>query len=129
MKDRCKLIVKLYLLLGLLLVSVVGCGKPSGKMVHDEGANYYIEAMKVRATDEAKCLELLGKSIEKTPTGSAYFHRAWILAKQDSFDEASKNIVTGLELTPEESDLLWLQKELGKPEGKRSFKYPPSSAK
>lgn len=113
-----------------LFMGELGCsGRGSGKMVHGEGAKFYIEALKVRTQDEAKCLELLDKSIELLPTESAYFHRGWIYAKQGKFEQAQENVRAGLELEPTSSNLLWLEAELKKPVDKRSFKAPPSVGK
>jgi hypothetical protein len=112
-----------------VFLAVSGCADGDGKMVHGEGAKLYIEAMKVRTQDEARCLELLGKSIELLPTGSAYFHRAWIHAKRGDFDQAAANVSEGLTLEPENPNLLWIQGELNKPEKKRNFKAPPSESK
>jgi Tfp pilus assembly protein PilF len=85
--------------------------------------------MKVRTQDADKCLELLEKSVVAEPTVPAYFHLAWIYAKRGTTDKAEENIKAGLELDPENTNLLWLDKEMKKPEKKRSFKMPPSSRK
>ncbi len=119
------------LIVCVLMVTICasGCGDGDGKFQHSDGAKFYIEAMKVRTKDEAKCLELLDKSLELLPTDSAYFHRAWIFAKRGEDDQAITNIASGLELKPENTDLHWLQAELKKPEQKRNLQAPPSKSK
>jgi len=120
---------KIFLGLTCLMAVAAGCGGNSGKMVHSDGAKYYIEAMKVRTQDAEKCLELLEKSVAMEPTGPTYFQIAWIYAKKNDWDNAGVNVKAGLELDPENTNLLWLEQELKKPEKKRSFKLPPSSKK
>lgn len=116
--------------LAFALGGSLGCGDNNGgRMVHEDVAIFYIEAMKVRTQDQDKCLELLEKSIHAMPTGSAYFHRAWIFAKRAAIDEAAENVQMGLEIEPQNTNLLWLAEELKKPVKKRSFKMPPSSGK
>ena len=85
--------------------------------------------MKVRTQDADKCLELLGKSVASEPTEAAYFQIAWIDAKKNALGKAAENVKAGLELEPENTNLLWLEQEMKKPEKKRSFKMPPSSRK
>ncbi len=120
---------KILFSLTCLLAIAAGCGGSSGKMVHGDGAKYYIEAMKVRTQDADKCLELLEKSVALEPIGPTYFQIAWIYAKKNVLDKAGENIKAGLELDPENTNLLWLEQEMKKPEKKRSFKLPPSSKK
>ena len=121
---------KILFSLTCLMPFATGCGGSSGgKMVHDDGAKYYIEAMKVRTQDADKCLELLEKSVASEPTAPAYFQMAWIYAKKNVMDKAGEHIKAGLELDPESTNLLWLDQEMKKPEKKRSFKMPPSSRK
>ena len=116
------------LLVGLLTLAAVGCGGPD-TFDHSEAAKLYIEAMKVRPTDEAQCVSLLTQIIENKPMEDAYFHRGWIYAKQGSFDKANADVTSGLEMSPEHSNLMWLASELKKPERKRNLKMPPSTSK
>ncbi len=112
----------------LTVLSVLaGCGEK--KFSHDETAQKFMEALKVRASDEDRCVALLTEVLDSRPLATAYFHRAWIYAKRDRIDEARVDVTAGLEAEPEHSDLLWLKGELDKPADKRSLKMPPSVVK
>ena len=112
----------------MLFPLAAGCGG-GDEFSHDQGQKLYIEAMKVRTTDEAKCVDLLTQVIEADPIGGAYFHRAWIFAKRGSIDEAQDDVTAGLAIDTENNDLKWLDGELKKPANQRSLKMPPSSIK
>jgi tetratricopeptide (TPR) repeat protein len=110
----------------------VGCGhsEPDGSQFrHDEAARLFLEAMKVRPTDQAKALELLTQSIEARPSYNAYYQRAWIYGLHNRDDEAKADISSGLELEPENRELKWLQGELKKPTSQRRLDSPPTQAK
>jgi tetratricopeptide (TPR) repeat protein len=110
----------------------VGCGgsQPDGsRFQHDQAAALFLEAMKVRPTDQARALELLTQSIEARPSHNAYFHRAWIHAQQGREAEAGADVAAGLELEPENRELKWLEAELNKPATQRKLDGPPPPAK
>ena len=113
----------------VVVALLYGCGGGGGEFYHDEAAQKFIEALKVRTTDEEKCLQLLNEVLEEKPLAAAYFHRAWIEAKRDQIDAAVADTAAGLEVEPEHPDLLWLQGELNKPADKRSLNMPPSATK
>ncbi len=83
----------------------------------------------IAAGDTEAAMELLGESIETSPTSYAYYQRARLLTDADKVDEALADCEAGLQLEPEHADLKWLQDELQKPADKR-FKgrnaNPPS---
>jgi Tfp pilus assembly protein PilF len=111
---------------------VAGCGgsqRDGGQFQHDEAAKLFLEAMKVRPTDQAQALELLTESIDARPSYNAYFHRAWIHALQGNDEQAQADLRAGLELEPENRDLKWLEGELKKPAGQRKLDMPPPPVK
>jgi tetratricopeptide (TPR) repeat protein len=116
------------LFIGLVAISVVGCGG-SDTFDHTEIQKLYIEAMKVRPTDPAKCVELLTQIIDNKPEEEAYFHRGWIYAKEGSFDKAKADVAAGLDLAPEHPRLVWLDGELKKPADKRNLELLPTDSK
>jgi len=115
------------LVFGLLSLAVAGCS--DGDFEHDHVENLFIAALDAKPVDEAKCVELMTQVIEQRPMHAAYFHRAWIYAEQGYIQQAQADVTAGLELEPENSDLLWLDGELKKPARKRSLEMPPSSTK
>jgi Tfp pilus assembly protein PilF len=119
-------------LLILIPLALVGCGatqRDGGQFQHDEAARLFLEAMKVRPTDQARALQLLTESIEVRPSYNAYFHRAWIHALQGRDEQAQADLQAGLELEPENRDLKWLEGELKKPAGQRKLDMPPPPVK
>lgn len=100
-----------------ITVLLLGCSK---KEVLDEAAVSLIDAREaVESGDAVKALELLDASIALRPSTWAYLERAKIHEQNDD-DEASKaDIAAGLEMDPEHSDLLWLQKQLKKSRSSR----------
>jgi hypothetical protein len=109
-----------------------GCGgsQPDGSQFqHDEAAKLFLDAMKIRGTDQAGALELLNQSIDARPSHSAYFHRGWLHALQGRDEPARADVQAGLELEPEDEDLKWLGGELQKPAGQRKLDMPPAPPK
>jgi Tfp pilus assembly protein PilF len=120
------------LAVGLLFVLLAGCGgsQPDGSQFqHDEAAKLFLEAMKIRETDQARALALLNQSIVARPSYNAYYHRAWLHALQGDEQKAAADLKSGLELEPESKELQWLDKELQKPVKERKLDKPPSSVK
>lgn len=120
------------ILMGLISVVLVGCGgsqQDGSQFQHDEAAKLFLEAMKVRSTDQAQAQELLTESIDTRPSYNAYFHRAWIYALQGKDELAQADLNAGLELEPESRDLKWLKGELQKPAAKRKLDMPPPPVK
>ena len=114
----------------LLLSLLVGCGE---KSVLDEAATHLVEARSAIANgDSETAVEHLDASIAARPNTWAYYERARLLGEAGEDDEAKADIEAGLELDPEHSELLWLQKQLKKPKSARfkgSSGQPPSASK
>jgi Tfp pilus assembly protein PilF len=120
------------LALVVVAIAIVGCGAPQpdgSGFQHDQAAKLFLEAMKVRGTDQAKALALLDESIDTRPSYNAYFHRAWIFALQGDDNKAGEDLKAGLDLEPENRDLKWLEGELKKPAGERKLDMPPAPVK
>jgi hypothetical protein len=119
-------------LIGEVVCLIVGCGgsRPDGSQFqHDKAAMLFLEAMKIRPTDQAKALELLTQSIEARPSYNAYYQRARIHGLHNRDDEAKADIAAGLQLAPENRELKWLDGELQKPTNQRKLDAPPIHAK
>ena len=115
----------------VMLLLAVGCG--SKKFALDEADAALVEARKaIGDGDSAKAIELLNQSIEAKPDMWSYYERARLLAETGDDDAAKADVVAGLELEPEHSELLWLQKQLKKSKKSRfkgSAGKPPSVSK
>ena len=109
-----------------LIVIAMGCfllSACSGKPILDEAAVGLIEARKaIDEGDNTKAIELLDASIAARPDSWSYYERAKLHAGNGDDDLAKEDIAAGLELDPEHSDLLWLQKQLKKPKSMRKTK-------
>ena len=121
-------------LLGCASAVLAGCGggstsRDGSGFQHDTAAKLFLDAMKVRGTDQAKAVTLLNESIDARPSYNAYFHRAWIFALQGEDDKAGDDLRAGLELEPESRDLKWLEGELKKPADQRKLDMPPAPVK
>lgn len=116
------------MLLGLCAMLVcAGCSEES---VLDEAAKSFVAAQEaVEAGDTAKAIEFLDDSIAQRPDVWSYHLRAKLHAENGDDDLARADIEAGLELAPEQDDLLYLQKELKKPVKSRFKKEPPMAAK
>ena len=111
----------------VFLLALVGCGE---KPVLDEAATSFVEAQEaIEAGDTAKALELLDDSIAKRPDVWSYYHRAKIHSDNGDDELAKADVQAGLDLEPEHSDLLYLQKEMKKPQKARFRKAPPMASK
>ena len=119
--------------LGLLSLIAAGCGGGSAKdgsaFQHDKAAKLFLDAMKVRATDQDQALELLNQSIDARPAYNTHFHRAWIYALRGEDAKAIEDINAGLSLEPESKDLKWLDGEMKKPAKQRKLDMPPPPVK
>jgi hypothetical protein len=116
----------------ILCSAMLGCGggQPDGSQFqHDEAAKLFLDAMKIRGTDQAGALELLDQSIEARPSYNAYFHRGWLHALQGRDEPAKADVKSGLVLEPESRDLKWLDGELQKPADQRKLDMPPAPVK
>ena len=119
------------LLLGVFMSAFAfGCGSESPL---DDAATLFVEAQQaVTDGDSEKAMELLSASISERPDPWAYFERAKLHAVGGNDEAANADIAAGLELVPEHSELLWLQKEMMKKPRSR-FKgrssQPPSASK
>lgn len=123
-------LVKRLLAIGTLSLILAGCGgggseRDGSAFQHDKAAKLFLEAMKIRPTDQAKALELLNESIDAKPTFNAHFHRAWLYALKGTDDKANEDIKAGLALEPESTDLKWLEGEMKKPAKQRKLDMPP----
>lgn len=127
---RGSMLTRLFtLLLGISLA--IGCGGKKFSLSEAELA--LIEARKAIADgDSAKAIEFLDKSIASNPDTWSYYERAKLHAENGDDDAAKEDIAAGLELEPEHSELLWLQKQLKKSKSARfkgSRGQPPSVSK
>ena len=116
---------------GALCLGCIGCGYSDPGL--DEAATALVEAKQALAAgDSGQAMDLLDASIESRPDPWAYLERAKLHAENDDDVAAQSDVEAGLELDPQHSDLLWLQKELKKPKTSR-FKgrrmNPPSHSK
>lgn len=114
---------------GVLLVAV-GCGS---KPVLDPAATKFVEAKAaIENGDTETAISLLTESIDLRPDPWAYYERGRLYAEEGEDDAANEDIAAGLEMDPEHSDLLWLQKQVKKPKQSR-FKgragTPPQASK
>lgn len=118
-------------LLMLSLALAIGCGGKKFELSEAEAA--LVEARKaVETGDSAKAIEFLDKSIAANPDTWSYYERAKLYAETGDDDAAKADIEAGLELEPEHSELLWLQKQLKKSKKSRfkgSQGQPPSVSK
>ena len=127
-------LVKLLFVLGSLSLILAGCGDGSGKrdgsaFQHDHAAKLFLEAMKLRPTNQNQALELLNESIDARPAYNTYFHRGWIYALQGHENKALEDIKAGLALEPDSKDLKWLDGEMKKPAQQRKLDMPPPPVK
>lgn len=120
------------ILVGLTSFALVGCGgsqQDGSQFQHDEAAKLFLEAMKVRPTDQTQALELLTQSIEARASHNAHYHRGWLYALQGQDEAAAADVKAGLELEPESKELHWLDEELKKPAAQRKLAGPPTAPK
>ena len=111
----------------MVLLVLIGCKE---KPVLDEAATSFVEAQQaIEDGDTAKAIELLDDSIAKRPDPWTYHMRAKIHAENGDDDLAKSDVTAGLELDPENEDLLFIQKELRKPVKSRFKKAPPMASK
>ena len=115
-----------------LMLATWGCGGPSGPKL-DNSAESFVEAQQALAEgDSARAMELLTASIEARPDAWAYFQRAQLYVAEDNDTAARADCKAGLELDPENANLVWLSGELKKPTASRfkgKFAKPPSESK
>ena len=129
-QSKCRLEGCLLLCALLLLGLSTGCKRTP---ILDEAAVNLVDARQAIADGDAtKAMELLMTSIDARPNTWAYFERAKLHADHGDDEAAKADIEAGLELDPEHSELVWLQKQMKKPKAAR-FKgkdgQPPSLAK
>jgi tetratricopeptide (TPR) repeat protein len=99
------------------LFTTLGCGPQS---TLDQAGQAFVDAQQAIADgDQQRALELLGKSIESRPDPWAYYQRAKLLMESGQDEPARADIAAGLELQPDNNDLLWLQNQLKKPAANR----------
>ena len=127
-------LVKQLFVLGSLSLILAGCGGGGTKrdgsgFQHDQAATLFLEAMKVRPTNQNQALDLLNQSIDARPAYNTYFHRGWIYALQGQESKAQDDIKAGLALEPESKDLKWLDGEMKKPAKQRKLDMPPPPVK
>jgi len=111
-----------------LSVLILGCGdapRDGSQFQHDKAAKLFLEAMKIRGTDQAGAIALLNQSLEARPSYNAYFHRGWLHALRGDEELAQSDVKAGLELEPESKELEWLAGELQKPANQRKLDMPP----
>jgi len=117
---------------GFVFVTIlVGCG--GSKPVLDDADQALVKARSAIADGNTEsAMKLLDQSIALKPDTWSYFERAKLHAEADNDAEAKADIGAGLEIEPEHSELLWLQKQLKKSKNNR-FKgtsgQPPSVSK
>ncbi len=115
------------ILVSVAVVAISGC---KDEPILDEAAVGLIEARKaIDEGDSAKAIELLTASIESSPSPWSYYERAKLFAEDGDDEVAKEDIAAGLELDPEHSDLLWLQKQMKKSKSSRFKQPPPSTSK
>lgn len=120
-------LARLVLVFGLLMVTL-GCRdaqRDGSAFQHDQAAKLFLEAMKIRGTDQAGAIALLDQSLAARPSYNAYFHRGWLHALQGNDELAQSDVKAGLELEPESKELEWLAGELQKPANQRKLDMPP----
>lgn len=115
----------------LFALFVAGCG--SKKFELTEGQAAFAEAKKaIQYGDTATAITWLDKAIEAEPDTWPYYERAKLHAENGDDELAKADIVAGLEIDSEHSDLLWLQKQMKKSKASR-FKgksgQPPQASK
>ncbi|QDU58516.1 outer membrane protein assembly factor BamD [Aeoliella mucimassa] len=115
---------------GLLASLAVGCKSSSDPPDFGNAGELYMEAQKaLNSGDTEQAITLLSQSIEADPMVWAYRDRAWLYAKADRDDDAKADIEKGMELSPGDYELTWLQGELAKPKGKRQLDKRPQATK
>lgn len=109
----------------------IGCGGKKFELSEAEQA--LIDARTAIAEgDSTKAIEFLDISIEANPDTWSFYERAKLHAENGDDEAAKADIAAGLELEPEHSELLWLQKQLKKSKSSRfkgSKGQPPSVSK
>ncbi len=113
-----------------MLLAAVGCGS---EPVLDPAATKFVEAKTaIENGDSEAAISLLTESIDLRPDPWAYYERGRLYAEAGEDDAAKEDIAAGLEMDPEHSDLLWLQKQVKKSK-KNRFKgragTPPQASK
>jgi len=108
-----------------------GCGGKKFELT--EGQAAFAEAKKaIEDGDTATAITCLDRAIDAEPDTWSYFERAKLHAESGDDDLAKADIAAGLEMDPEHSDLLWLQKQMKKSKNAR-FKgksgQPPQASK
>ena len=110
------------------IVILAGCGG-TGSVLDDADKALVDARQAISDGDDAKAMDLLDISIAAKPDTWSYYERARLHADNGNDDAAKADVEAGLELAPEHSELLWLQKQLKKPKKSR-FKgtsgQPPS---
>jgi Tfp pilus assembly protein PilF len=105
----------------LLLAAILSLGGCSGDSTSASKSydHFVAAAQALEAGDKQAALEELSATIEKSPSDWAYFERARLLLEQGREDEAAADVERGLELAPNNANLMWLAAELKKPADKR----------
>lgn len=109
---------------------LAGCGQ---KTQLDAAGEAFVVAQQALAVgDRERALANLDASIAARPDVWAYVLRARLYAEQGEDVKATEDVEAGLSLDPEQSDLLWLKKQLKKPKHSRfqgRDAAPPSVSK
>ena len=120
----------------LLLVSVCllgsGCGASNDPTKEPATQHLVAATIALQSGDTAAAKESLTKSIEAEPSAWAYAKRAKLLLEEGDAEAALADCRAGLELSPDNADLKWIQGEAKKPPKKRfkgRFAKPPSESK
>ena len=81
-----------------------------------ESVSIHMQAMTASAADDHEtAVQLLSQLVENNPNPQIYFDRARSLIALGRIDEALQDCDAGLQIDPEDRDLIWLRQEAEKP--------------
>ncbi len=122
---------RITLIVGVLFAACSLCGCASEEPPLADSAKTYIEAKELIAKGQKEeALAALDASIKDKPTFWALRDRAKLHAERGEDEAAREDCEAALTITPDDLDILWIQRELAKPKEQRfqgAFKDPPSS--
>lgn len=110
---------------------LLGCGEAEYQPPEQDRVFFMAQAALAEGNRE-KALELYSQSLATHPTPYGYMARAKVQLDLGDEGAATKDCESGLQLDPEDGDLLWLRGEIKKPAAQRfqgANALPPSAKK
>ena len=122
--------LKRLVVIGMLGLALPGCGEKERATPPDDALVFQARDA-LAAGDKPKALDLYTQAIEIRGTSWAYFERGRLKGEMSDPKGAMEDCVKGLEIDPENRDLIWLRDELKKPKASQfqPGAVPPSRKK